>query len=53
MIVNPNSAGGGLNVIYRVEEKEGHTENGYKSLKILVLDHLFDNYVIYTSERFV
>ena len=37
----------------RVEEKEVNTENDYKTLKIGVLDQLFGNYIIYTSERFV
>ena len=39
--------------MYRVFENEGDAENGYKSPKIGVLDHLFGNYVFYTSERFV
>ena len=38
--------------MYRVSENEGQTENGYKTLKIGGLDHLFGISVIYTSERF-
>ena len=38
---------------YRVFENEGHTENGHKTHKIWVLDHLFGFSVFYTSERFV
>ena len=38
--------------IYRVSENEGQTENGYKTIKIGGLDHLFGISVIYTSERF-
>ena len=37
---------------YRVYENEGDTENGYKSPKIGVLDHLFGISVLYTSESF-
>ena len=33
-------------------ENEGDTENGYKTPKIGVLDHLFGISVLYTSERF-
>ena len=39
--------------MYRVFENEGDAENGYKSPKIGVLDHLFGISVFYTSERFV
>ena len=35
-----------------MSENEGQTENGYKTLKIGGLDHLFGISVIYTSERF-
>ena len=41
-----------LCMLYRVSENEGQTENGYKTLKIGGLDHLFGISVIYTSERF-
>ena len=33
-------------------ENEGHTENGCKTPKIGVWDHLFDIFVLYTLERF-
>ena len=40
-------------LLYRVFKNEGHTENGHKTPKIWVLDHLFGISVFHTSERFV